>query len=511
MAVFLDGRAPVAVHDADRALKPASNQKILTAVAGIHALGIEHVYETTVSATAPLVGGSIDGDLVVRGSGDPNISGRFYDGDPTAIFRSWARGLKDAGLVRVTGDVVADDRFFDDVRMPPSWDIRQENSWYSAQVSALNLNDNCLDFTVTPGPRVGAPAVARWVPRSGYTKISGEVKTVSEGDTAVGLYRKHRTNEIRLAGKIPKTAGAVWEGHVTVDDPALFLVTVLVEVLREEGIAVAGAPRRVARGGLGADGGPGPDGGGVPDGGPGSGGGGGPDGGAGAGPEARSAPPAGPDAAPHLLVRHRSTLRRDLPIILKNSQNLHAESLLKAAGVKVAGEGSVAGGERAILAYLRSKGIDRGKLVVRDGSGLSHENLVTAGLLARVLREVRDEPYFEEFLGSLPAAGVDGKLRSRFRTRPHLRGRVLAKTGYIDGVWCLSGYVVAGDPAPGGAVLGGGAPGGEAPGGSAPGRKVGCFSVLVNANDQRTGTSGTKAKELQEAVAEAVYRALGTR
>ncbi len=462
VAIISDrGELAVSIHSR-KPLKPASNQKVLTSAAAMHLLGPDHRYETTLVAAAPIRDGRIDGDLTVRGTGDPNMSSRFYDGGPAALFRQWARELSAKGLRRIRGDLVADDTFFDDVRLPPTWDMRQEETWYSAQVSALSINDNCLDVLVRPAAQAGRPARVEVVPSCGAIQVEGAPETVAGAETRVIVHRKPGTNRVSVTGQIA-LRHPPWSGNVTLDDPAMVFASTLAEVLKGEGIAIQGKVRKAERGNehdasivRAAQGG------------------------AGTGAVQRSnepsrAVPSSARAVEVALVKHTSTLLQDLPIILKRSQNLHAEVLLKALGARAGGEGSLKGGERAIRKFLKAKGISDAGLVLGDGSGLSHENRVTAEILARVLYSVRAEKYFDDYLKALPLAGLDGTLDDRFRASP-VRGNLYAKTGYIKGVSCLSGYVVKGE-------------------------RVWCFSVLVNR--LRGGVRGAKA--LQERIGERVY------
>ena len=442
VVILSDGSETLVDIHGREPLKPASNMKVLTTAAGLHWLGLGHEYETTLVSRAPLENGKVAGDVVVRGTGDPNISGRFRQGDPTAILRDWARKLREAGLRRIEGDLVADDTYFDDARLPPTWDPNQEETWYSAQVSALSLNDNCLDVTVKPGPGAGERAKIFLVPNSSVIALDPRVRTSAGRSARVLVHRKRGTNEVSVSGEVG-LGSPPWSGNVTIHDPALFFVASLEAVLESEGIEVAGKPRKIERGEAGKTGPPEP----------------------------------GPRV---VLLRHVSTLAEDLPIINKRSQNLHAEILLKAMGARVGGEGSLAGGEKAVRRYLEDRKIDAGALVVGDGSGLSHANRVSARLLASVLDERRRSGKdFEAFLASLPVAGEDGTLDERFRAFPHLRGKVHAKTGYIHGVSCLSGYVKRGD-------------------------RICSFSILVNG--LRGGAQG--AKSLQEKLTDRLYSAM---
>lgn len=431
-----NGEPLVSIH-AREPLKPASNQKLLTTAAALALLGPDHKYVTRLQASAPIRDGRVDGDLVVRGTGDPNISSRFYQGGPQALFRQWARALKEKGLREVSGGILADDLFFDDIRMPPTWDDRQAETWYSAQVSALSLNDNCLDVIVKPATVAGKPAQIQIVPECALFEVEGAPQTIASGKTKVIVHRKPGTNKYSVKGQIA-VRSAAWTGNVTLDDPAAVFASTLLRAMRDEGIVVQGAARKVDR-------------------------------------AATAATP----TAPEILVEHTSTMQQDLGVILKRSQNLHAELLLKALGAKVSGEGSLAGGEGAIRQFLKARKIPVNELVVADGSGLSHANRLSAETLARTLHSVRGETYFELFLQALPIAGQDGTLDDRFRGRAS-RGKLHAKTGYIRGVSCLSGYVLNGN-------------------------RIASFAILVNRKQVGIGP----AKTLQEEIGDVVFHALG--
>lgn len=420
------GRELVAI-EADRPLKPASNMKVLTVLAGLETLGADHEYETRLVATSSMQGGRIAGDLIVHSTGDPNISGRFYRDDPTALFTKWARELRALGLTEVTGDLIADDSYFDDVRFLPGWKRGQEGRWFSAQVASLNLNDNCIDVRIMP-TSPGRPARVEITPLSPFIQIEGAPLTVSGRTMAVKIHRPTGTNRIELGGKIGDRIPGPFLDYVTVDDPPLFFAHSLAAVLREQGIRIRGRVRRQER-------------------------------------RADRADAALERQGSALLVRHRSSLKLDLPVINKRSQNLHAEVLLKAIGRHAEGIGSVECGGRAVRAFLEGAGAATEGLVVADGSGLSHDNRVTARMLATALRHATRGDDFPLYLESLPLAGVDGTLEKRFRTPAGVRslqGRVHAKTGYIAGVSALSGYLRRGETTWAFALLFNSLPGGNA-------------------------------------------------
>lgn len=406
VAVTSHKGTPLVLLNADKALKPASNMKILTTVAGLELLGADHEYSTQIITAGGIVDGKISGDLVVRGTGDPNISGRFNEDDSLAIFTAWAKKLKKLGLRKISGNLVADDSFFDNVRFLPGWNPKDRGKHFSAQVSPLSLNDNCVEIQVVPGA-VGKPARVAVSPANPFVTISGAPGTVAGKKVVVIVTNSTEGNKVTVKGSIGAKAGT-WRGSMPVDDPALFFAHTFAVVLKKEGIELGGDVVRIGTKEV-------PGGGSI-------------------------SKKAGPKSE-NVLLEHKSRLDRDIPVINKESLNLHAELLLKAVGRKIAGEGSIAGGGKAMEKLLDGMGVKKAGLVVADGSGLSHNNRVTARQLVSVLHAVRSKDYYELFMGSLPVAGVDGTLKKRFTSRKSLVGKVFAKTGYIRGVSTLSGYV----------------------------------------------------------------------
>ncbi len=394
------GKARVLLN-ADTALKPASNQKILTTAAGLSFLGKDHEYITRMTARTPLRGGVVAGDVVVEGTGDPNISGRFHDDEPLAVFKSWAARLKKVGLRRIDGDLVADDSFFDDERYLSGWSRKFVGRWFGAEVSPLSLNDNCVDIRVHPG-RPGEKARVEVSPSSPFVSVHGAPDTVAGRKARVRIHRAPDSNRITVSGSIGSRV-ANWYDHVAVVDPSLFFAHTLKKTFEAEGVVVAGKARRISSEELAAK--------------------------------------AAARVAPVVLLEHRSKLLLDLPVINKRSQNLHAEILLKSLGRTVVGQGSVVGGGKVIAKLLDRIRVSSTGLRVADGSGLSYENRVTARQLASTLHAMLSHDSASEFRSSLSVAGVDGTLRRRFKQLRHLVGRVRAKTGYVASVSALSGYV----------------------------------------------------------------------
>ena len=428
-----DGKV-LAALSADAPLSPASNQKILVVGAALGLLGPGFQYETQLLARCQASKGEIQ-DLVVRGDGDPNISGRFHNNDPTAIFKDWARLLKAAGLTRITGDLVVDDSRFDAARLPAGWKASQAGRPYSAEIGALNLNDNCIDITTRPG-RIGEPALVELRPATAYVSIENQCTTAAGKGEPI-FERKLGTNTIQVRKAISPQRKQ-FSDVLTVQDPGLYFGTVLHEVLRAEGIAIGGSVVR-----------------------------------------AKAAERIG--ASPVVLHTHAGPLLQDLAVINKPSNNLHADVLLKALGFRTEGLGSAANGAKAIETFLKREGISSEGLHVEDGSGLAAGDRVSASTLSGVLSWIQRQSFARQYIESLPVAGTDGTLKKRFHGRKSAN-HVFAKTGYINGVSALSGYVERGG-------------------------KMWVFSVIVNGMRKGKNRSAdiSGARSLQEEVAEEVF------
>ena len=204
----IDHRGKVRVSlNGGQPFKPASNMKVVTTAAALSTLGPDYKFRTELIATSRVESGKIDGDLILRGTGDPNISGRFFDGEPTALLERWAAALHDQlKLTKVTGDLIVDDSFFDDELFLSSWKRSQEGRWYSAQVSPLSFNDNCIDVVIVPAGSVGSRARVEIAPATAAIQVSGSPKTVGGRRPRVTIHRKTGTNEITVGGKIGKNA-----------------------------------------------------------------------------------------------------------------------------------------------------------------------------------------------------------------------------------------------------------------------------------------------------------------
>lgn len=385
-------------------LKPASNNKLLTTAAGLSLLGPDYRFVTSILVRGTVLNGTLQGDLIVRGGGDPTISGRFEENkrDVTAIFRRWSDALAAAGIRRITGDVVADDTFFDSEEFHPFWYGDERGEWYSAEISGLAFNDNCVDLTWSAVNKVpGDLADFRMNPVTSYVQIQNAVRVMARGRVTERYYKRPaKLNDILCTGSL--TVDTVKEDSAAVHDGALYAVTVFRDVLTSQGIEVLGRARKL---------------------------------------DERF-----DTSAPLTLVfEHRSPpLTEVVNVINRNSQNFYAECLLKTLGRVVLNEGSFQAGSRVVQHFVKTRGLFCEGHQMVDGSGLSARNRVSPRQLVEVIRMMDQGPHKEAWRASLPVGGVSGTLRARFNENDEARSlapRIMAKTGYIGGVRSLSGIV----------------------------------------------------------------------
>ncbi len=400
-----------------RPLIPASTMKLITTAACLDRFGPDWPIRTHVGRL-PSGDPKVPWDLAVVGGGDPNLSGRFYDGDAVAAFRRWAEVLKHRGVTAV-GRLILDDSLFDAALVHPNWPANQREEWYEAPVSALSFADNCVEVHVAPGEKVGDPARVWTVPETPYVAVVPNITTAADRkEHRFSLTRREDPGPAGALGTMSlMAAGRCWvkasEGTEdrTVFDPAAFFGLTLAATLKAEGVDVAGP---VVRGRV-------------------------------AGPDGR---------APEAFIcdiLHTSRLDQTVAVANKRSQGLYAECLLKLLGAYAPAprpegllpprQGSWKTGADEVIRWLTDSGIVAEGCVFDDGSGLSKENRLTAACLADVLR-IMHARYGDAFVETLSAAGRDGSLRSRMKNTP-AEGRVFGKTGYVAGVSALSGYVRA--------------------------------------------------------------------
>lgn len=387
------GRIIFSRNGADRFIV-ASNQKLVTAATALCELGEGYEFRTRLYITGTQRQGKLVGDVILRGGGDPTIGGRYDETDALELFARWARRLKRRGIRTVTGSVVADDSFFDRQHVRPDWPESQLWKWYCAPVSALSVNDNCVQLACMPGPKPGLPARVQVVPDVGAIVVKNRCKTSSKRHT-IWFNRGQNWDMVIVGGFVRRKSGG-YTGWVSVPEPALFAAKLFKHALAKEGISVAGAARLIK-------------------------------------PDERTA-----KANRVLVAEHRTALVPVIRSMLKESYNHYAEQVIKTVGAETTGLGSWSSGLKTAARLLRSLNAGPGTLELSDGGGMSRKNILTPAVITALLAEAGRRPWGKTFTDALPVAGVDGTLASRMKEEPY-RGSVRAKTGYLRGVGALSG------------------------------------------------------------------------
>lgn len=381
-------------HNGDVPLLPASNLKVITSAAALETLGRDFRFRTELLLR--------DSDLYLLGDGDPTL------GDPTltrrvgwtydTVFRQWAAELLKRG-VRQVRNIYVDDSIFDGQRVHPNWPENQLHFAYAAEVGGLNFHFNTVE--VLARARQGGTVELSLTPPTRYVELRNEVR-VGDKPGLAGA-RAAGSNRVVVRGELrPGTEDSF---AITISDPALYAAEVFREVLAREGVRVTGGLSRVE--------------------------------------QTRAAMTATPRAFTPVGV-----LETPLSVVLarcnKDSANLYAESLAKRLAAHATGRpGSWDGYRQTAGAFLRRLGIPEGQAVLDDGCGLSRGNRLSADALTAVLVREFTAANRDLFFESLAVGGVDGTLRSRFTD--DLRGRVYGKSGFINQVFTLSGYLRARD------------------------------------------------------------------
>ncbi len=388
-------------QNAEKLFVPASNTKLVTAAVALTQLGPDFRYTTRVLGRAPRAG-VINGDLVVVGEGDPSFSDSL-SGSAMAPLLALADSLHARGVRRVTGRLASGANTFPGDTIGAGWAWDDLDEGYAGAVDELTFNEGFARVTVVGGARPGMPVTVRSAPSPSVPMI-GRVAV-----TTVGCCVLRRDLQYRVDTRGPRPvlhfAGAVRARdsitiNVALRNPNTAFLDAFAEALQARGITVSG--------GVAID------------------------------------TTADTTGLTLLASRVSPTLAAMLPAFQKPSQNQIGELLLRTLGHVKAGVGTADSGRVVVRRQLEAWGIDSAQAAIRDGSGLSRRNFISPEAVVRVLEVMRSSPSFDAWFQALPIGGVDGTIRERMRGTL-AAGNVRAKTGTLDRVRSLSGYVTTVD------------------------------------------------------------------
>ncbi len=419
----------------DRYFTPASVTKLFTTAAALDLLGPDYRFRTVVGTRGRIDReGYLHGHLFFVGAGDPDLAGCSLPYDPaksgdeqpcdvTAALDRLAAQVAEKGVRAVSGDLVIDQTFFAPEPHGNAWAVGDLTWGYGAPVRALSLGDNLLTLRVEPGERPDEPARISWEPPTRFYTVENRTWTAGAGaETLLYVRRDPGSRTLEISGPIARDhKGRTL--RVALEEPSEVIAELFRDALARRGIRVQGA--------IGAEYAPSPP---------------------------FTAQP--PGSLPIVLAEQVSLpLLEDIRLINKNSQNLHAEMLMRQLGRQPPprsrlrerprrlyeppprrADGSSEAGVEVLRAWLANAGVNPEDVVVRDGSGLSRSNLVTPQAVVELLKFAQTRPWWELFRDSLPVAGLDGTLKDRMKDQP-TRARIRAKTGTLSDANAVAGYV----------------------------------------------------------------------
>jgi D-alanyl-D-alanine carboxypeptidase/D-alanyl-D-alanine-endopeptidase (penicillin-binding protein 4) len=407
--VSLDSGKVIFEQNSQKLFSPASNSKLYTVALALDRLGPDYRIKTSLYAAARPTSGVLKGDLIVFGRGDPTINARLHNNDIYAALQPLVAALTNAGVQRITGDLIGDDSYFQGPPYGSGWAWDDTESYYGAEISALTINDNTLQVSVKPGGKVGETCPITLTPSTTYITFSNRTETVTNAARrAIFFYRPLDQNVIYASGKMPLEDPA-YNDDVTVHNPAGAFIRFFKEALTRHGIKIGGKLRTVNY----LD---------------------------------RQVDPIYIEKLVELGSIESLPMSDIAREIMKPSQNLYTDLLLAHVGEQrrtpqtSPNETSEELGIRELNKFLVEASVKKGDVFFEEGSGLSRNNLTTPNATIALLQFMSHHKSAEVYLSSLPIAGVDGTLRNRMKATP-AAGNVRAKTGTLRWANSLSGHV----------------------------------------------------------------------
>lgn len=391
-------------HNAGMSLIPASNMKIVSTAAALKILGKDFRYKTELQYDGELKDSILNGNIYIKGSGDPSLGSPIMDGVPRMqqVLDTFATQIKALGIKKITGTIVGDGSVFENSTATRTWLWEDIGNYYGAGPGGLNFNENMYELKFMQEPMVGGtPKIIGTSPQVPDFQWFNDVTSARADADDAYIFSHPYAKEGFVSGTIPRGEGP-YEITGSLPDPPYFLAWHLRELLFKKGIEVF-KPATTQW---------------ILD-----------------------------QKGKSLQIRQNfyTWLSPPLAEIMRRanleSVNLYCEAFLRTVALQQKGEGSNDLGTKAIAEFWRSQGVDTEGLFMQDGSGLSPRNGVTPTQLATMLRTIAlDNQWFTPFYETLPEAGRSGTMKSMFKQYPSVIGKIRAKSGTITRVRCYSGY-----------------------------------------------------------------------
>ncbi|MDF3078199.1 MAG: D-alanyl-D-alanine carboxypeptidase/D-alanyl-D-alanine-endopeptidase [Sphingobacteriaceae bacterium] len=348
-------------------LASASTLKTVTSAAAFYVLGEDFKYQTRLGYSGSLSSdGILNGDLIIIGGGDPTLgSWRYEQTKEQVVLKHWTDAIRKAGIKRINGRVISDDRLFGTQSLPTGWVWQDVGNYYGAGPSSLSWRENQADLIFKPGAQTGSPAALAYIqPAMPQLKFVNEVKTgrAGSGDNVYAFSAPY-TDVVYLRGSYGIDLNKPIS--ISVPDPAFEAAMRLGDTLKRIGIAVQQQPTTYRL--LNMD--------------------------------KRNLP----SGVKEIDVVSSPSLAQIVYWFNQKSINLYGEHLVKTIAWKQGKEATTSNGAEAVKDFWNEKlGIDKNAMNIMDGSGLSPGTRITTLSIAKILQSVKKEPWFDDYYKSIP-------------------------------------------------------------------------------------------------------------
>ena len=388
----------VASYNPEKSFPQASILKLVTTAVALEKLGPDHKFNTSVLYSGKIKRGKLDGDIIIRGGGDPALgSDNFIEGY-SAFIDKWIDDIKKAGIRKINGKVITDDTYFDYEPVPSGWGWDDIGNYYGAGAHGLSVYDNTIKIHYRTGEKGSVPVVTAIIPDATDLNLKSYLTASGSSDNGY-IYLAPYGNTGWISGTIPENKeDFILKGSIP--DPPLFIARILTQRLKSEQILVKGEPSTF-----------------------------------------RLSSVREPSDPVFISGTTSPSLSEIIDVLNHKSVNLYAEHLIKELGKTYKNSGTTSSGATVIKEFLDSIGIDTKGMFLEDGSGLSSMDAVNAGSMVSILYFMKKNcKSFDYYYNSLPEPGKEGTLKNVFLD-PVFQNRLRAKSGSLTRVRSYAGYL----------------------------------------------------------------------
>lgn len=394
-------------YDTDRLQSPASVLKTVATATALEILGEDYRYPTTLEYDGILENGTLEGNLYIKGSGDPSLGSSHFAPGQNKFLSTWIAALQKAGIKHITGSVISDESIFDTEGVSIKWLREDMGNYYAPGSYGISIFDNMYKLSLQTGAAGTRPVLKGTEPDIPFIRFKNYLKTALVSSDSAYIIGAPLDDVRYLYGVLPANREAyVLKGDIP--DPALYLARYLTDQLQQKGIRVDGSPscyrieveeNRWKKG-----------------------------------------------ERKEIVTTYSPTLREIASICNHVSHNLYADALVKTVGLQYKPRrnemiSSFGRGVQVVKEYWEKKGLDVFPLRMNDGSGLAPADKVSAGFMGELLVYMATESAVSDaFIASLPQAGIEGSVRN-FLKGSKLQGKARLKSGGITGVRSYAGYI----------------------------------------------------------------------